>query len=160
MHVVRHILLLILVFVLQTTWAHIFELFALKPDLILLVLVYIALRTGQIEATILGFCVGFFQDIHMPNDLGLNALTKSLVGFSVGYGRTGVVADSVQVQVALIFGAVLVHDLIYYLGSSGIGLADVPFSWLRYGLGRALYTCAFGALVSSALVLRRRVFPT
>ena len=159
MTTVRHILLLILAFVLQTTWVHALEIFAVKPDLVLLVLVYIALRAGEFEATILGFCVGFLQDIYMPADLGLNALANSLIGFTVGYGRTGVVADSIQVQLALVFGAVLLHDLVYYLGSSIVALTDVPFFWLRYGLGRALYTSLLGVLISSTLLARRRLFP-
>ena len=160
MSVVRHVLLLVLAFVLQTTWVHFFEISGLKPDLILLVLVYVALRAGRLEATILGFGIGFLQDIYTPADLGLNALAKSIIGFSVGYGRTGIVADNIQVQVALVAGAVLVHDVIYYLGHSGIGLADAPFFWLRYGLGRALYTGALGVLLSASLLVRRRVFPT
>ena len=160
MSVVRHVLLLVLAFVLQTTWVHFFEISGLKPDLILLVLVHVALRAGRLEATILGFGIGFLQDIYTPADLGLNALAKSIIGFSVGYGRTGIVADNIQVQVALVAGAVLVHDVIYYLGHSGIGLADAPFFWLRYGLGRALYTGALGVLLSASLLVRRRVFPT
>jgi len=159
MTTVRHILLLILAFILQTTWVHALEISAVKPDLILLVLVYIALRAGELEATLLGFCIGFLQDIYMPADLGLNALVNALVGFAVGYGRTGIVADSIQVQVALVFGAVLLHDLVYYLGSSVVSLVDVPFFWLRYGLGRAVYTGLLGALISGILLARRRLFP-
>ena len=41
---IRHIFLLLLAFVLQTTWIDFLEVYSLKPDLILLVLVYIALR--------------------------------------------------------------------------------------------------------------------
>lgn len=159
MSTVRHILLLILAFVLQTTWAHAFEIAGLKPDLPLLVLVYIALRAGRLEATVLGFCIGFVQDIYTPADLGLNALVKSLIGFAVGYGRTGIVADNFQVQIALVFGAAAVHNLIYYLGSSAITLVDVPFFWLCYGLGGALYSCVLGAILSGLLQVRRRLFP-
>jgi len=159
LRIVRNILLLVLALVLQTTWARALEIFALKPDLVLLSLVYVALRCGEIEAVLFGFFIGFTQDIYMPADLGLNALTKSIIAFSVSYGRTGIVSDSIQVQVGLLLGTVLLHDLIYYLGSSGVALVDVPFFWFRYGLGRALYTSAFGILVFSALAVRRRLFP-
>ena len=63
MNVVRHILLLLLAFVLQTTWIEFMEVSSLKPDLILLVLIYAALREGPLTATALGFAVGFLQDI-------------------------------------------------------------------------------------------------
>ena len=159
MRIPRHILLLILALVLQTTWVSSLEVAALKPDLVILVLIHIALRAGSIEGTLLGFCVGLLQDTHTPVDLGLNALTKSLVGFFMGYCRTGVIADSIQVQIALIFGAVLVHDLVFYMGSSGVAWADVPFFWLRYSVGRALYTSLIGAFVYAALLLRSRFSP-
>ena len=157
MDTARHILLLLLAFVLQTTWVHLFEIAGLKPDLVLLVLVYTALRSGPVESTLLGFGIGFIQDLYAPADLGLNALTKSVVGFSVGYGRSGVVAESVWVQVSFLVGGVLVHDLLYYLGSSAVDLADVPFFWLRYGPGSALYTGALGAALSGLLLVRRRL---
>jgi rod shape-determining protein MreD len=159
MRIVRHILLLILAFVLQTTWVEALEVAGLKPDLIILVLIHIALRTGSMEGTLLGFCVGFLQDTHTPADLGLNALVKTLVGFCVGYCRAGVVADNVQVQIALIFAAVLLHDLVFFVGSSGVAWTDVPFFWLRYSVGRALYTSLIGVFIYAALLLRSRFSP-
>jgi rod shape-determining protein MreD len=159
MDTIRYIFFLLLAFVVQTTWLDFIEVSALKPDLILLVLIYAALREGPLTATALGFAIGFLQDVYMPADLGLNALTKSAVGFSVGYGRSRIVGDNIQVQITLIFCTVLVHDLIYYLGSSAISLAEAPYFWLRYGLGRAIYTGLIGSLFSTVSLLRRRMFP-
>jgi rod shape-determining protein MreD len=156
---IRHILLLVLAFSLQTTWVDFLEVSSLKPDLVLLVLVYIALRQGPLAATCMGFGIGFMQDIYLPADLGLNALAKSLIGFALGYGRSRIVADNIQVQIALLFGAVLFHDLIYYLGTSAISLLDLPYFWLRYGLGRAVYTALLGTFFSACLTLRRHLFP-
>ncbi len=159
MDAIRYILLLLLAFIVQTTWLDLMEVSALKPDLILLVLIYAALSKGPLIATALGFSIGFLQDVYMPTDLGLNALTKSAVGFSVGYGRSRIVGDNIQVQIALIFCTVLVHDLVYYLGTSAISLSEAPYFWLRYGLGRAIYTGLIGSLFSTVSLLRRRVFP-
>ncbi len=159
MDIARYALLLLLAFILQTTWVEFLAISSLKPDLVLLVLIFAALRQGSTPATLLGFAVGLLQDAYMPADFGLNALLKSTVGFAVGYGRSRVVGDSVQVQVALIFAAVLAHDLVYYVGTSAIGLADAPFFWVRYGLGRALYTGLVGAVFSTVAMLRQRILP-
>ena len=159
MSAIRDILLLVLAFALQTTWIDFLEISSLKPDLVLLALTFIALRKGPLMATCMGFGIGFMQDIYLPADLGLNALAKSLVGFAIGYGRSRIVADNIQVQIALLFAAALCHDLIYYLGTSAIGLVDLPYFWLRYGLGRALYTTLVGALLYGCLQLRRRYLP-
>ena len=64
--VVRHILYLALAFLLQTTWVHHLELHGVQPDLILLVLVFVAVASGHTQATLLGFCVGFLQDTSSP----------------------------------------------------------------------------------------------
>jgi len=157
---IRHIFLLLLAFVLQTTWIDFLEVYSIKPDLILLVLVYIALREGPLVAICMGFGVGFIQDVYHPADLGLNALSKSLIGFVVGYGRSRIVADNIQVQIGLLFGAVLFHDLIYYTGTSAIGVIDIPYFWFRYGLARAIYTALIGTFFSAGLTLRRLIFPT
>ncbi len=159
MSAIRGILLLVLAFALQTTWIDFLEISSLKPDLVLLALTFIALRKGPLMATCMGFGIGFMQDIYLPADLGLNALAKSLVGFAIGYGRSRIVADNIQVQIALLFAAALCHDLIYYLGTSAIGLVDLPYFWLRYGLGRAVYTALLGTLISAGLTFRRHLFP-
>tara|TARA_B100000029_G_scaffold506802_1_gene590222 strand:- start:791 stop:1273 length:483 start_codon:yes stop_codon:yes gene_type:complete len=158
-NVARHILLLILAFILQTTWIHAFEIIGLRPDLVVLVLIYIALRSGSFEATLLGFAIGLIQDIDMPHNLGLNALVNAIVGFAVGWVRLHITAETFLVQIALIFGAVLLHDLIYYIGDSSIVWSEIPFFWLRYGPGRALYTSLIGMLLSALLLLRRYLLP-
>ncbi len=160
MRVVKHILILLLAFILQTTWAHSLAIAQIKPDLIVLALVYIALVSDPVEAILLGFCFGFIQDIYTPENLGLNSLVKSLVAFAVGRSRTEIMSDNIAVQVAFAGGAVLVHDLLFYVGYSGLAWGDVPFFWLRYSLGAAVYTAALGALFSCALLLRRYFLPS
>ncbi|MEE2659648.1 MAG: rod shape-determining protein MreD [Candidatus Latescibacterota bacterium] len=155
--VVRHILYLMLALVLQTTWLHHFEIAGVLPDLVLLVLIYIALTTGQLEATILAFIVGLCQDSYAPADLGLNALAKSVVGFAVGFLRGGIMADTLQVQVAVVITAIGIHDFIYYVGASAYTMTEVSGLLLRYGLPRALYTALFALVLGCLLRLRRQV---
>ena len=157
MHIARYILLLGLAFVIQTTWLDFFSVSNLKPDLILLIITIVALREGPILATLLGFIIGLLQDAYAPADLGLNALLKCTAGFAVGHGRSRVVSDNVQVQVALIFFTVLLHDLLYYAITSAISLFDAPYFWMRYGLGRAVYTGLVGAFAYVLFPLRQRL---
>ena len=156
MHIARYILLLGLAFVLQTTWLDFISISALKPDLILLIITIIALREGPILATLLGFSIGLLQDAYAPADFGLNTLLKCTAGFAVGHGRSRVVSDNLQVQVALVFFTVLLHDLLYYAITNAISLIDVPYFWIRYGLGRAIYTGLLGAFAYILLPLRQR----
>lgn len=155
----RRLLLLALAFVLQSTWIHHLRIGEVVPDLVLMVVVFAALLSGHLEATVLGFLAGLCQDAYTPADLGLNALAKSVVGFAVGAGRTGLLSETVQVQVAALMASVLVHDLIYYAGSGSNSLAEVPELMLRVSLGRALYTGAVGLVAAWLISLRRRLDP-
>lgn len=155
MRTVRHILLVILAFLIQTTWVHLISVFQIQPDLVIMVLVFIALRSGPSEATLLGFSIGLIGDAYTPPNLGLTALAKSIISFATGYIRNRIQVNSPLVQISLIFIAVLIHEIIYYIGYSGISLNDVPYYWFRYGLGRAAYTAFCGLACSYALVARR-----
>jgi len=55
------------------------------PDIFLPWLVYVALRRGQVEATLYGFGVGFLQDLTAMKFLGLAALSKTICSFVAGY---------------------------------------------------------------------------
>ena len=157
MHIARYTLLLGFAFVLQATWLDFVSVSALKPDLILLIIIVIALREGPILATLLGFSIGLLQDTYAPADFGLNALLKCTAGFAVGHGRSRVVSDNIQVQVALVFFTVLLHDLLYYAITDAISLVEVPYFWIRYSIGRAIYTGLLGALAYALLPLRQRL---
>ena len=151
---VRYILLLALAFTLQTTWVNFLEVWSVKPDLLILTLSYIALRSGPVVGAYMGLGVGLLQDIYLPADLGLNAFTKSLIGAGLGYSHARMVADSIQVQTALVLGAVICHDLIYYVFAS----VDSPFE-VGGILGRAVYTGLINAVFFAGLALKRHLFP-
>ena len=151
---VRYILLLALAFILQTTWVDSIKIGSVKPDLLIVALSFVALRSGPVVGAYIGLGLGIFQDLYMPADLGVNALAKSLIGAVFGYSHTHMVSDSIQVQAALIFGAVIFNDLIYYVGTS----ADVPFEVVSI-LGRAVYTGLISAVFLTGLLIKRYVFP-
>ena len=155
----RRILLLLLAFLLQTTWVQSLQILDIVPDLVVVTLVLIALVVDPIESILLALFVGLLQDAYLPQNLGLNALVNVLVVLAVGVIRSGIVVDNLRVQVVFVVAAVLLHDLIYYVGYSGVPLVDVPFFWLRYALGRAAYSGVLGMALAYALLLRHRLIP-
>ena len=154
MSVVRYILLLALAFVLQTTWVDSIKVGLIKPDLLIVALSFIALRSGSVVGAYMGLGVGILQDIYLPAALGANALAKALIGAGFGYSHARMVADSIQVQAALVFGAVICHDLIYYVGTG----VDVPLE-LSVLLGRAAYTGLASAVFFASVAVKRYLFP-
>lgn len=146
MQIIRHILLIFLALFLQTSWIHKFSIFEVWPDLILLVLVYIGITNGQIQATVFGFFSGFLLDIYQdPHSMGINTLTNSLVGFALGYSRVGVVAENIKVQALLVFLACILHDTIFLSISDPSKFFYLMF---RKGIGTAIYTALLGVTIS------------
>jgi len=155
----RRTLLLLLAFLLQTTWIQSLQILDIAPDLIVVTLVLIALVVDPVESILMALVVGLLQDTYLPQNLGLNAMVNVLVVLTVGLMRIGIVVDNLRVQVAFVVAAVLLHDLIYFVGYSGVPLAEVPFFWLRYAVGRAVYSALLGMAISYALLLRHRLVP-
>lgn len=148
MTIARNILLLILALFLQASWVDAIAIYGIKPDVILITLVFIGITGGQIEATLLGFFSGFLMDIYNPEWMGANALANSVVGFAVGYSRVGVVAEDLQVQATILFLASLVHDVIYFVLYAFSDPQNIGFLLIRYSLGTALFTAGLGILLS------------
>lgn len=120
--------------VLQSTLLNHLAIVGVKPDLILLVVVFLGLFKGPTAGAIVGFSAGLIYDLTSSSLLGMNALSLTLVGFLVGLTRTRVYRENIVVQVALVFAATLVSNILFFLLSAVCGLAPR----LGYGLGRII----------------------
>ena len=71
----------------------------LAPDVPLILTVLVALRRGPEVGCVVGFFVGFLQDVAGGGLIGIQALTKALAGFAMGLlvGRFWVSSPLVQV---------------------------------------------------------------
>ena len=154
MTIVRHVLLLIFALLVQTSWAHTLDIFGLRPDFTLLLVVYVGIVSGQVEATILGFVSGFLLDVYNPAFMGVNALSNAVVGFAVGYSREGIVTDELSVLGLVVFIAGLIQNLIFFVFSSFSNLSAILPAFVRTGIGSALYSAVIGILLLLAASIR------
>jgi rod shape-determining protein MreD len=157
--ILRMVLIFGVALILQSTLVRLLAIEGIQPDLILVALFFVALMEGSYQATIAGFCVGLVQDLYSPETLGLNALSKSLVGFALGFCRRGVFVEGLMPRTFILFAAVLLHDLIYFLISLwpniGAGLSRV----VVVGLPTALYTAIFGYVIFYFMNRREQLQP-
>ena len=156
MKIVRNLLLVIIALLLQTTLVETIAIRQIKPDVVIIVLVFISFYEGKITGTIFGFLAGWLQDIYSPEYLGLNALCKSIIGFLVGCTSGEVIEENVVAQGIILFFATFVHDLLYFLIYSWGHMHDYVWYIVRYGLPTALYTTAVGIILFALYVNRRK----
>ena len=133
--------------VLDATLAPEIEILGARPDFLVLAVVYGSLVMGTRPATVAGFLAGLVVDAELPEYLGLNALALSAIGYLSGGTWDHLVRANVTVQCAVLFGASLAHDAIYYMVYYRNHLDLFWRFILRYGLLGGAYTVAVGVVI-------------
>ncbi|MGH7681831.1 MAG: rod shape-determining protein MreD [Candidatus Eiseniibacteriota bacterium] len=137
---IRDAIVLLVVLILQATLLFRMEIAGIRPDLLVAFVVYLGWMRGPIAGTTGGFIVGLVQDLDAPGPLGLNALSKSIVGFLVAKAGFRVHRSNLGVRFAFFFFAMLVHDMIYFAVTTAGDLGAFLLQMLRIALPSALYT--------------------
>lgn len=136
------------------------EILGARPDFAVLLVAYAGLMLGARPATIAGFVIGLIIDSEFPEYIGLNALALSAIGYVSALAWEHLVKGSIFVQIAVIFGASLMHDVIYYAVAYRNHFDMFWRFLMRYGLLGGAYTALFAAcvyVIASALRWRHIV---
>jgi rod shape-determining protein MreD len=149
-----HLILTILLFLLmQLVVADRIAIGPVAPDFLILIVAFFALYQGAVRGSVFGFLIGFLQDLTNPGLLGLNALTKSIMGFAVGKVGKKTFPENAPflfgVFMAVSFGHDIVYLVFYYWPRMGSALAAIFVT----ALPSAAYTALFGVFVHRILSL-------
>jgi rod shape-determining protein MreD len=135
--------IVLVLLILQTTFIPYLSVIGFLPDIFLPWLVYVALRRGQVEATIYGFGVGFLQDITATKFFGLAALSKTICSFVAGYffneNTTGQTLGSYRfVMIVLLCSFIndVVCFTVFFQGAEGSLIIHV----LQFSVASTIYT--------------------
>jgi rod shape-determining protein MreD len=146
---IRYALITVALFIFQSTFVRFIAIENITPDVLVVWIVYLALRYGQIHATAAGFFLGLTMDIISGNFLGLSALSKTVCGFVSGYfydeTKTAQILATYRFA-AMVFFASLIHNLIYF--TIFVQGSELPFwrTLALFGLTTSLYTSAASLL--------------
>jgi rod shape-determining protein MreD len=159
-HYVRSALIALGLLLLQTTFVPFLSVAGFLPDLLLIWVVYIAVRRGQMEACITGFVVGLLQDVVTMQFFGLTALTKTVAGFVAGYffneNSTEQTLGSYRFLMIILLSS-FVHNVIYY-GIFLQGIQDAVFTTaLEFSVATSIYTGLLGVLPMFTFVRKYRL---
>jgi len=144
---VYYILLFLLLVVIDSTLVKFLSIANIVPDILLIGIVYIAVREGQIAGTTAGFFIGLAMNLMSATDsmLGLAALAKTFAGFTAGYfyneNKTYNTLGGYQF-IVIVAVASVVHNTLYFI----IFLQGSGLSWMQsvfsYGIPTTAYTAA------------------
>jgi rod shape-determining protein MreD len=141
----------VVVLLLQTTVVRFLAIGGVVPDLVLLWIIGIAVRRGQLAATVTGFGLGLVFDLLSGPDgmLGLSAMANSVAGFIAGYFYSENKVLQTLGGVRLLFITAIAsaaHDLLYFF----VILQGLGLPWgemlLLYALPTTAYTVAVALL--------------
>ncbi len=150
MQYARYALILIVLVIIQKTLIPFISLVDVTPDVLLIFVVIVALREGQIAGTVFGFVVGFVIDIVSGEFLGLSALTKTIAGFTAGYFYNEM--NPLQILGTYTFFVVIavaavVHNIIHY----AILFQGLPVSVteviVKFVIGSTFYTVVISLIM-------------
>ncbi len=158
MNVLRTVLIALLLVVMQMTIAHRIALAGAVPDLMIILVVALVLPRGPVFAVIVGFLLGFLQDLGNASFLGMNALAKSVIAYGIARLGGGLLPENVLFKGVVIVAACLVNDLLTLCVTTSFSIGSIIVSFFRYSILSALYTGVVGVVVYSAVeFLTRRV---
>jgi rod shape-determining protein MreD len=142
---VKYFALLLVLIIIQKTliWLIAVTNYQITPDIVLIGLVFLGIRSGKIAGSIGGFVCGLILDLLSFTFLGLMGLSKAVAGFVSGYFNNENKVETYTrgyAFVMIVFFCSLVNNLIYfgvYFQGSPLTFSELLF---RYVLPTAVYT--------------------
>lgn len=147
MRLVRVFLVSIIVFVAQLTVAHRISIAGASPDLVVILLVALVLGRRPVYGVVIGFMLGFLQDLGNASFLGMNALSKSVIAYAVCRCGGGIFPESTLFKGVIIFAAALVNDFIILIVTTSFSILEIIYSFFRFSILSALCSTIIGMLV-------------
>ena len=144
-------------FALQTTLVPVIAIAGVHPDLLMVALFFLAVRTGQMTGVWVGFFMGLAQDLYAPSILGQNALSKAVAGFFAGIFNEKVMRVDPLVHLVFLFIMFIIHDTLFHIVQNVKNGGGIVFhELLTVSIPRALYSLLFALLP----YIKDRFFPS
>ena len=140
--------LVFVLLILQITLFRKLEVWGVRPDAVIVLLVYMALAFGPVVGAIFGFFICLAEYSVLSSTIASLPLAGTLVGYLVGRYGTKIMYESYFVQLVIIFASVLVFDIINFIW---LGSAEFWMGFFRYTIPGAAYTALAGVIVVAVL---------
>ncbi len=145
--------IIVVALVIQLTLINSVTILGLKPDLIMVVVVVFSLMKGEKEGSISGFVSGLLQDIFSTSLLGINALAKTVIGFTCGILKEKIFHEHILFLIPVItFIASFLQSILIFLLLRAFGIEyGLAWSLKQIALPEALYSSLLSPLIFLAI---------
>ncbi len=154
------IFVVLVVLIVHNTVFKFFAISGIRPDLPLLITLFVAFKYGSMEGQITGFAAGFGMDIFSGGLFGVGAFTKTLIGFVSGVFRKKIYSENVLIIIVYIFIASFFNGIIFLFMNKIFLPGSVDF-WdyiYRILLIEIVYNCLVGVFLFMLFEKLDRVF--
>lgn len=137
--------IVILCLVIQTVCGDILIIGGIKPDFLLIIIIFFAFKHSAFESVIIGFIGGILQDSLSGVPLGTNAFTKLIIGL-IASGIKKVYPENLISMLLSIFVFTIIQSLLIFALQS-IFVISLGISTMNRVLLIALYNTIIGLLI-------------
>jgi len=145
--------IIVVTLLIQLTLINSITILGVKPDLIMVVVVVFSLLKGEKEGAISGFASGFLQDIFSTGLLGINALAKTVIGFTCGILKEKIFHEHILFLIPVItFIASITQSILIFLLLRAFGIEyNLAWSLKQVALPEALYSSLLSPFIFLAI---------
>ncbi len=146
------LVLLVVAVVLQSTIIGKVAIGGVRPDIALIILVFVSLRRGSMVGQTSGFLSGILEDFMSVSPLGFHPLMRAVIGYLYGIFAGNVFVDPFLMPMVLTVIATLIKGLLSGLISAVFGLTSSGFLyfagriWIEVGYNAVLAPFLFALL--------------
>lgn len=152
--VIIYTLCIVLITVLQTTIIDYISISGIKPNLLLVFVVSVALLRGNVEGAVIGFTTGLILDMLFGRVLGFFALLGFYLGIVIGSVNRRLYRENFLVAIFLTFVSTVVYEgLVYLLNAFMKGNVQLLLPLVKAILIEAAYNSG-AAIIIFAFVIR------
>lgn len=141
-------IILIVNLILQSTYFEYIQIFGIKPNTAIIIIVSFAMMRGSFEGAIIGFCSGLLQDILFSSSIGTNAILGLYIGYFCGKVNKDFFSENYFLELFLCIASVFCYEcIIYIFGFLVRGRTNFIYFFYRIILPEVIYTSVISLVI-------------
>jgi rod shape-determining protein MreD len=125
--IISTVVALVICILLQSTILGRVAIRGVRPDLAMLVLVFVSIRRGPMVGQVSGFASGFLEDLMNVSPLGFHSLLRTVIGYVFGLLSGNVFIDPFLMPIILAVVATILKGILSGIVSAVFGIESSGF---------------------------------